>query len=535
MKTLFVIALIVFTYWRLPNAFFQQDEWQTLSFMTYYHSKGFPGIIESFLPVDALSHVNPLATVFAWYEYVFYGTHFPFYAWQSIVLHGINTLLLYWFVFSWFRKKNIASVAAIFFAVNSIPHQAVTWVAAANSYEVPTAFILLSLIFFQKEKFFSSFLMLFVSLLFHENGIFLFIFYPLVLLFNKHAAWKRFIPIFLGTIALFIVVRAPFFFGLTSKVPSVTDISKSPLAVYPYRLLSIGAKSFAGSVVPEKTLIAVSEAVVRLAYPQFITADGMPNPYIVQSIVFDLVSYALTVLIVCFALLFIRLTRDKKIAEGARWALLFVPASLLPYGFVLGKAGYASILDPKFYYVASIGINTLIGLVMRGKKFAVYAFFVLFLVFHIYSTKTYLMNLQAISSTRKTLLTTIQSAYKQLPKKVIFLTESDTTYYGMPDNEKILPVQIGFGKMLMIWYQKTEQFPGCLYEGQFLIQLLEQGYRECAGRGFGYFRDFNKLAQAVKDNNISQESVIAYSWDRKRNTFANITDSIREMLAEEVQ
>lgn len=527
MKLILLVFLIVFSYWRLPATFFQQDEWQTLSFMTYYHSKGILGILESFLPVDALSHVNPLATLFAWYEYVFYGTHFPLYAWQSMVLHGVNTLLVYWFVFSWFRKKTIAWIAAIFFAVNSIPHQAVTWVAAANSYEVPTAFILLSLIFFQKERFFSSFLMLFVSLLFHENGIFLFLFYPLVLLFNKHAAWKRFIPIFLGTIALFIVVRAPFFFGSLSPEPSSTDISRPPIIVYPYRAVSIALKSFAGSLLPEKTLIAVSEAAVHLAYPQFIAADGVPNPYIAQSIVFDLVSYAFTVLIVCFTLLFIRLTRDKKIAEGARWALLFVPASLLPYGFVLGKAGYASILDPKFYYVASIGLSTLIALVVSGKKFAVYSLYVLFLVFHIYSTRTYLKNLQAISSTRKTLLTTIQSSYKQLPKKVIFYTQSDTTYYGMPDTEKILPVQMGFGKMLMIWYQKTEQFPGCLYEGQFLIQLLEQGYRECDGRGFGYFRDYDKLMKTVRENNISIDAIIAYSWNGKTQTFMRIADLVQ--------
>lgn len=552
----FIVSLVVFTYWRLPNTFFQQDEWLTLSFTTYYHSKGISGIIESFLPIDAMSHFSPLAALFAWYEYIFYYTNYSLYAWQSIILHVINSFLLYRFVFFWFKRRSIAIVAALFFAVNSIPRQAVTWVAAANSYEVPTALILLSLIFFQKfllqdknerKNLVISLFFLFISLVFHENGVFLFLFYPIsFLLFQRQRRNKLSIYFFTASIilaiSLFALIRIPFFFGLTSTVASVTDISRSPFAVYPYRLLSIGLKSFAGSIVPEKTLITISEAVVGLAYPQFLTPDGVSNPFIAQSIVFDLASYIITFAIVCFIIFIIRLTREKKIAEGMSWSLIFVPAALLPYGFVLGKAGYASIFDPKFYYVASIGVSVLVGLIGASctqrfltKKLFISAVFLFYILFHVYSTRIYVSNLQAIGTQRKALLTTIKSSYERLPRRVIFFMRSDKAYYGMPDNEKILPVQIGFGKMLMIWYQKTEQFPGCLYEEQFLIRLLEQGYKECGGRGFGFFRDYDTLFTALRGHKLAANIVIAYNWNSKKGEFSDITSEIRVKLANDLK
>lgn len=549
---LIVIALsVVFTYQGLPNTFFQQDEWQTLSFTTYYHSKGISGIIESFLPIDAISHFSPLATVFAWYEYIFYYANFSFYAWQSIILHIINSFLLYCLVFSWFRRRSIAFMAALFFGVNSVSHQAITWVAATNSYEVPTAFILISLIFFHKflvrqnneqKNLVISLFFLFISLMFHENGVFLFLFYPTIFFLfrnQRHAKLSKSFFTFsiVLTISIFILIRAPFFFGISASEPSATDISHPPITVYPYRLLSNALKSFAGSFIPEKTLITISEKIVRLAYPQFITPDHVPNPFITQSIVFDLVSYILTVFIVCIIVFFMRLIREKNIAEGLIWSLIFIPMGLLPYGFVLGKAGYASIMDSKFYYISGIGISILIALVvfsllqkLSARKILVVSLsflFSLYVLSQSYATKMYVHNLEKISVQRKNFLTTIKSSYKKLPQKVIFFTQSDTAYYGMPDNEKTLPVQVGFGKMLMLWYQKNEHFPGCFYENNFLLGLLTQGYHYCDGRGFGYFRQYDRLFVALGEYHLSPDVVIAYNLNSKKSEFSDITSEIR--------
>lgn len=551
-----LIPIILLAYWDLPKTFFQQDEWWSLAGNIYYQSLGITGIIFSFFPGDAIAHFNPLAKAYAWVTYLLFYTDFKLYAWLSIVLHVFNALLLYHFILFWLRNRKIAFIASLFFAVNSIPSQAVTWVAAANSYEVPLAFILISLIFFhrflekeehRKLNIILSLLIFFISLLFHENGIFLFLFYPIIFFLYAKSQVKKLLPTFSYGILIFMfiffLIRIPFFFGLSVSLPLVTDVSHPPVTVYPYRLISIAMKSFAGSIFPEKTLIGISEGLVRIAYPQFITSDKVPNPFIAQSIVFDLILYVLTVLIICVIVLSMKLTKDKKIKDALFWSLIFVPASLLPYAFVLGKAGYASILEPKFLYVGSIGTSILIAIIVylllmkfsRQKMLRVFILllFALYILSHISAVRMQIDNLEEIASERKKILNAIKTSYKKLPQKVIFYTQSDTAYYGMPDNEKILPMQVGFGKMLMIWYQKDERFPGCLYEGQFLLNLLEEGYRFCEGRGFGYFRDYGKLAQAIKTNYINSESIIAYSWNGNTKKFIDITQQIRNNFKKE--
>lgn len=556
---LFTIALLVIlSYWNLQNTFFQQDEWQAFSIHIFSLNNGIKGIINSIFPVDSLSHFNPLAALFSWFEHFFYYTNFALYAWQSIILHIINVVLLYYFVFSWLKNKKIAFTAALFFGVNSIPYQAVTWVAAANSFEVPFIFILLSLIFFQrfieeeknrKISITVSFILLFISLMFHEVGIFLFIFYPIIfLIYKKREEKKSFFILskaLLIVLGVFILIRIPFFFGFKNYMPEATDISHPPFTVFPYRLISISLKSFAGSFFPEKTLISFSDQIVRLAYPQFVGLDNAPNPYVSQLIVFDLVSYAITIFTTVVIFLFIRSIKEKKISDALLWSLIFVPASLLPYAFVLGKAGYSSILSPQYYYISSIGTSIIIAITAyyfmqkfskyRIGKFFVVIVFSLYIIVHIYTVRVSVERLVKISIPIKMFLTTIQSSHPKLLPEVVFFTRSDTAYYGMPDNEKSLPVEIGFGKMIMIWYQKEENFPACMYENNFLLSLLDEGYKECEGRGFGYFRDYDKLIKTVIANRVPVQNIISYSWNGKTEEFKDITKDVQKKIEKNMQ
>lgn len=556
-----VILLIVFAYSSLPNTFFQQDEWQFFAGNIYYESKGIGGVIESFFPIDAISHFNPLGMTYTWITYFLFGINFTPYGWLSIVLHIFNALLLYYFVFSWLRIRKIGFIAALFIGLNSIPYQAVTWVAAANSYEIPVAFILLSLIFFQRFlthnkhrriNIVLSLTMLFISLLFHENGIFLFLFYPIIFFLSADSQRKKILRFFSYSLVIFaliyFLVRIPFFFGFTTSLPELTDISHPPISVYPYRIISIGMKTFAGSLIPEKTLITISEEVIRLAYPQFVATDNAVNPYISQLIVFDLVSYILTAFILTILFLLIRflsdILRKEKFKNIFVWTLLFVPISLLPYAFVLGKAGYASIIEPKFFYVGSIGISILVAILFYSLlnkfskqkilKIIVVIIFGLYLLSHIQAIRANVNNLVVMGARIKMFLNEIKNSYQKLPQKIIFFTQSDTAYYGMPDNEKMLPTQVGFGKMLMVWYQKEERFPGCLYQDQFLLNLLEEGYRYCEGRGFGYFRDYKKLVKSVRVNNVPLENIISYSWNSKTQEFKDVSSLVRNKLTRDI-
>ncbi len=555
--TLIVLA-VGLAYWNLSDTFFLQDEWEVLASANYYQSKGWLGIVQSSFPPTAFSHFTPLGLIYVWFTHQFFYSTFEPYAYLSITLHIFNTFLLYYFIQSWLNKRKIALFAALFFAVNSISHQAVTWVAAADSYEISTAFILISLIFFQrflardkhrKRNIFISMLTLVASLLFHENGIFLFLFYPVVFYFFTKSDRKNLLRTFshgiLTSIAIFILIRIPLFFGFTVPAPDMTGFSRPSISVYPYRLISLSMKSFAGSLVPEKILIQISNEAVRLAYPQFLTSDKIPNPFIAQSIVYDLVSYVITVVIICLLVLSMRIMREKQTIEAYIWAMAFVPLSLSPYVFVLGNAGFASIIESKFLYIGSIGVSILVGIIVYSLllKFSkhriftivVYFLFSFYLLSHVFTIRTYLDKIVKISALRKMFLTTIRASYPQLPHRTIFYTQSDSAYYGMEEKEKMLPVQIGFGRILMVWYQKDERFPGCIYEGRFLLHLLEEGYRFCDGRGFGYFRNYDKLAAAVRANDIKSDEIIAFSWEKRSEKFIDITEKVRSTIKQDIE
>jgi len=82
----------------------------------------------------------------------------------------------------------------------------------------------------------------------------------------------------------------------------------------------------------------------------------------------------------------------------------------------------------------------------------------------------------------------------------------------------------------LIWYNSQENFPPCFHKDVFLYELTAQGYRECQGRGFGYFREFNKLKQALKEYNLTADSVFAFEWQKGKNELFDITQEVRKSL-----
>ena len=131
---------------------------------------------------------------------------------------------------------------------------------------------------------------------------------------------------------------------------------------------------------------------------------------------------------------------------------------------------------------------------------------------------------------RKSILTTIQLVYPDLPDKVVVYTQSNQPYYGLPPETKILPFQSGLGQTLLVWYYPTEKFPKEFFADRFLWDIEEQGYKEVGDHGFGYFRDLDLLRDAIGQYNLPGESVIAFSWDGKKNFLTDITQEVRNEI-----
>lgn len=81
--------------------------------------------------------------------------------------------------------------------------------------------------------------------------------------------------------------------------------------------------------------------------------------------------------------------------------------------------------------------------------------------------------------------------------------------------------------MLLVWYQKFAQFPTCFFEGNFFLDILAEGFRFCDDRGFGYFRQYDRLVKSLRQSNLKSDAVIAYSWNGKQKLLTNITEEVQ--------
>jgi hypothetical protein len=217
---------------------------------------------------------------------------------------------------------------------------------------------------------------------------------------------------------------------------------------------------------------------------------------------------------------------------------LLILFSSLPFLLIPGQAGNFSIFSSRYMYFGLAGMAFYYGFIYyfakRAKTTIVYVVssLLIFLVVASGAISNFRKSeqLYVIGKTRINILQTISKSVLELPPKVVFYTESNAPYYGLPDSEKVMPFQSGFGQTLLIFLTQKNQLPKDFYPGDYLWDITSQGYEKFDGRGFGYFRDFNLLKETVKKYNIPEKSVFAFSWSSKNNSLENISDKIRQDL-----
>lgn len=556
----FLSLVIVLTYWDLPKTFFQQDEWLGFGKLIFQESAGGIGNALSYPFLVGKGHFNPLAFLQIYLEFKLFGLSLEPLAYISIVTHIVNSLLLFYFVYLLLKNKFLAFCSALFFAVESISSQAVTWMAASPVTQGAVLFLLLSLIFtlkyFQsnrKRNYYLGLVFLFIGLLFKETILFFFILAPLMwVLFGQKKSRKNFVwflrpLIVLGSI--YVLIRASLFFvSFANIVPSFKVINQSftfdivQLILLPFKILP-------QSIFSQHLLIGLSDIATRLFYPKQ-AFGGIVNPYFSQTVVFGQVIPFLSIPILLIGFIVYKLLLKRKEVVFSKiiiFSLVFIMLSSLPLAFIFGDAGSLPMYESRHLHVATIGVSiflvvslyAVVKFFLKQSKYVPLVLFVMLtpiLLTHFTLTRIEIDRLVKISIPRKSILKSIITSYPKLPQKVVFYTQSDTAYNGMPLTEKILPVQVGFGLMLLVWYQENEKFPPCLFDFDTQVYyMLYQGYKECDGRGLGYFRNYSKLVSAIKENNIPLDNVIAYSWTGKTEELKDITEQVRKKIKKSLQ
>lgn len=548
----FILGLL--TFWKLFFTYFQQDEWAIFGNYIYWEKAGLSWWDRLFI-YEQGTHVAPLSNIFFYPQFKLFSLHFGYYAFINILIHVLNAYLLYILALLLTKNKKISILTGIFFLVNSIVQQAVTWTGTSLGTTGSVTFLLLSFIFLTKNLIgknqikgwlIASFCWI-LSVLFKETSVFFILVIPLLwLLYSSNKNIWRFFKLYSFFVIPFMVyllfrVMLIIFWGESSGQASIA-IEQPNIFVYFFKIATFPLKFIAQSFIPETYIIAIGKVIVLLGYPHFVQG-GTPDPYIVETVASDIVSYliAFGILGLSVFLCTTKTMRELEIRKVVLAAVLLISLSSLPFIFIPGKAGYISLIDGRHLYLTSVFSSILLSSLLLsiyktiGNKRVITLLIIIGIVgyigMNILQIRKALNTQMGLAFTRKTILQKIYISYPHIPKNVVFYTESNTAFYGLPDEEKILPFQSGLGQTLLVWYNDHgENIPSCFFQGKYLYVLLSQDYKECGGRGFGYYRNINLLKESLAANDLSAKNVIAFRYNSFTNSVIDITKELQNKL-----
>jgi hypothetical protein len=542
----FLIVIVWIVFGDLFKTFFQQDEWYGFGKVLYAGNQS----LEYYFTSLSGNHINPFSVLFFSAMFHWFGLNAVAYNVVDIVLHILNVTLIYWIAFRLMGRIKMALLASFFFLVSSVSIQAVVWVGAATGTLWCAFFALVSLLSFTyfatdnlKRYLWLSLIFFAISLGFQEQSIFFVGIFPLLIVavFSERGKSKQTILAllpFLSAVLLIGVFRLLIFIVsiifserhniiLQGASVSIMDVI---LRFFLYPLEGLSQVLIPYGVMYRLQGLYFSDMTFWNAKQLFGITSG------------DWLSVAISVVLLISLFFIGKYFLNLKERRVLVFSVLFALLSFIPY-IIVGKG--SSYLDSRYYYFASTGAAIIFMLVAFGiarwgasfvrddvyKKNVQYillaVFAVPYLLMHVMYIQKDIAKALEVSFVRKKIINSIEKLYPSIGEKTIFYTESDTAYYGLAD--KILPFQSGPGQMLMVLYAQKGQLNPKFFRDDFLWGITDQGYSTLDGQGFGYFRDIQKLRQTLEENNLSVESVFAFSFQKGK--VKDISNDIRRRVS----
>jgi len=533
---IFLFTLVVY----LPslNGFFQNDEWAAFA-RFFVDDQSLSKIVKRAF-VDR-GHFVPLYEISYRLLIKAFGLQYAYYAAVSIALHLVVVFLVFVFSKKIFKGNTFLSYAVtILFAVNAAGHQATTWPLIDINTHVAVIFGLLSILAVLERYTALSLLLFIISLLFKEITLGFFVLLPIFVFTSRLSEdLRRKITtslLFFSAGVLYLAFRLINYLSPRDGVYAIVTTSSSKYDILK-NLFGFPIKAIYETIFPPRLLLIISHRVSVLL-PESLTGS-------VGTTAFDIFNERISlpfvgVLIVSVLLLVFIKNKKKNLSSTVFLVgLSFVVLNSFVYALSPERPDPIPVIDSRNLYFPAIGSSlmlvALFSLVFSKNKKMLILFVAAFVSLNVFWLHREISFLVSVAQVRKTILTQIKEENQRLPDKVIFYSESDKSYYGMPEAEHIMPFQTNFGLNLFTWYAPTENFPSGFIDDNykfFLTSLTEEGYFENESRGFGYFRNFVSLEQTVWDNHLSVDSVIAYRFDSRTGLLENISEEIRQKLGD---
>lgn len=531
-------AVFLVSYFRVPLIFFQQDE--ILGFGLFI-KEGWKIMLSGFAD-SRVTHFVPITMSISYGLYNFFGLNHWIYNLIALLFHLVNGLLVYLIAKRVLSRALSALVAVLIFFSSSVAAQLIMWpVINLNSVSLTFAlFCWLLLIdkkilpkLEQRARFWVLSLLLLLALFSVEYSAGLILFIPLVVFLTEKGSVRKKISL----LSPFLIIAASYllfrFIPLISGGGAGLELAGgSPFLT---KIFNQVTTYFGQLFFEQPFLLTISKIIIRIAQLPYKEADYIEN-YMVPA-----VSSVLGVLLIGGSLFLFKYLREKSHAYANNFLLttLFITFSSLPFLLVPGATSSLSTVSSRYMYFGVSGMAIFVAFIYdvfadpsKKARSVLLTIFVFFLIFYGTSENyTKAKTLYAQGSVRLNILNSIIDAYKILPKKAVFYTESDTSYYALPQGEKIFPFQSGLGQTLLVFYSRSHKLPQEFYPGDYLWDITSQGYKEVGEWGFGFFRNFALFSETIKKNRISEESVFAFRYSSDTNAVEDMAEEVKGRLA----
>lgn len=529
MKKYYFLAFGVFilSYFLVPAIFFQQDE--ILGFGLFI--KEGKSVILSGLGRADIRHFVPITMSLSYSIFKIFGIKYQVYNLLALLFHLINGYLVYLVAKHIFKKKEQALISVLLFFSSNVAAQLLMW-PVINLNTLSLAFALLAWLAVLTKKLFWTPILFLLAVFSVEYSAGLAFFIPLTIFFTigKNLKEKIIKTIPFGlTVLVYSAFRLwPIISAGGAGLGVMGGNNHSFLTV----IFNLVSRYFGQLFFGQGVLLSLSKIIQKTGgLASFGTAYA-------ETGIFPVLSTIAGLIVIVIAVLFYRgLKKDKEYSRNFLLCLAFIFFSSLPFLLVPGGSGLSTVIASRYMYFGLAGASFVSvyvyrALVEQTKKTRLIANIVLVAVTVLGTSANYssARALYEQGTVRLKILNTIKDAYPILPKKAIFFTESDISYYGLPPEEKILPFQSGLGQTLLLFYYEEAGLPKEFYPGDYLWEITSQGYKEVDERGLGYFRDRLLLKKTIEDYNIPSSSVIAFSWYSQTGELRDITDEIRKQL-----
>ena len=450
-------AIIFFSFLELFNSYFIADEWFHFTYylpLTRQPDGFFTAIISTVInsgPLSAGQHIVPLASAIYFLNTKFFGLNYIPYAFMTILLHDVNSFLVFLFVKSLLHQsskdiKNVfAILSAVFFAFASAPLHAVTGAAPFYGQNVlSVTFFLLCIISFKtavntgaRKFIYASAIFIFLSLFTKETSVFLFLLLPFMVTFEKRIFPLKFLAkLFVLCVIVYAIFRflvpniyqgtGPLIDKLvdvyilkeyTNTTPDTGTIVSTDLSIHKnlpaeiaFRAITFPIKMAGTLFLPREVTLAVVQLITPIVYPLSAFGVSAEESGAVVGFVYGpgngFVLYFVSIIILTSCIfLIINNVRKRKVYEGRAVAtglaiIVFSALPLVAISFSFPRWGYDTYFDSRFYYNPSVGAAIifpflLVGLAkavcslfkIRSVSFVAFALFIAWLVLSLNSFK----------------------------------------------------------------------------------------------------------------------------------------------------